>query len=208
MSRAQRKKEDDHHRLGVLHQEPFGEPASGFHLAWVVLDPEGKRGRVVRATALSRLSYPVVREGETWYPALGYVENEAGSLEEDDRTGWILTHYANPRADPAARVTGGPPTLTDADRQEILETLRDLWRRGPRPPLGDAFARISDMELPVFHVALSADARRGRLVVGYEGTTVAVGVASNGERWEVLAGDVVVRDGDPRPEDRDGWLSK
>ena len=78
----------------------------------------------------------------TGTPPSGYVrERRPASLEEDDRTGWVTNEYDAPhRADPAARVTGGPKRRwTDADREALSsQELRKVWQADGVGPYTDS----------------------------------------------------------------------
>jgi hypothetical protein len=209
MAPEERRRADALNRLGILFPGPWGEAPAGFRLAWVVLDAAGDRARVVRASDLSTVAYPVVREGGRWYPALGLFELDGGgALGEEDRSGWLGDEYARPRGDPAARVTGGPPSLADADRHELVKRLHWLWNNVGA--LAEEIRREEKITSPLalYHVALDSSGRNGRLVVGDAEWTLSFPVAFDGTDWRLENTDRESREGPPRPEDRDGRLKQ
>jgi hypothetical protein len=212
MSNAERKALREASRAGIVFQDPQDKWLAGFGLVWVVIDTGTDRARVVRANSSMKLSFPIVREEGRWHPALGYVEVVDGTTDEEDRSGWIGPPLVGPRMDPAARVTGGPATLTDADRHAIVRALDTRWRGG-QDVAADALKAggmgpTEGAQFRLYHVALDADGKNGRLVLGDAGRALVLPIALEGGGWSVLGKGGETRNSPPGPDDRDGYLHR
>jgi hypothetical protein len=201
-------------RMGVLFQDwPVRwqtEPAD-LRLLWVVLDGDGHAARVVRASLVTTIAYPVILEDGAWWPALGPTMARSDVKPEDARDGWFEEGFAEPGRDPASRVTGGPAGWGEVERHELAYTLKGLVPDGS-PSLFQILdeAGVSASEnagLRMHQAVFDASGERGRLVVASDARTAALSIERGGEDgWRVLKDDVQTRAGPPRPGDLDGRL--
>jgi tRNA A-37 threonylcarbamoyl transferase component Bud32 len=213
MTSAQRKEAAEVSRLGVAFAGAQDAPWDALRLAWMVLSPDGRAGRLVLATSsgASTVAFPVVYEEATWWPALGAVEIQERPLEDGDRDGWIDSRFFGADRDPADRVTGGPASLSPAARHRIAHLVAEAWRNLSTEALDRDVRGIGRQELygmRPWHVALEAEGRFGRLVLASDAHTVAFGVLANAAgEWSLATGNrPQVVAGPPEPTDRTGYL--
>jgi serine/threonine protein kinase len=217
MSSWERKQAGLYYRLGILFldaEAEFGRKADKLRLAWIAVGEGGDRARVVRTDGAVTISYPVVREGRRWYPALGPVEKADRGLEDSDRCGW-LTVVQGEGMDPAARVTGGPASTTETFRAEAADGLGKSWK-----PFESYIRKFLDLregdalpELRLYAARLDDGGTSGRFVLtdGKEITVAApFRFESEGARktWLVDTDGIELRRTPARPDDRYGRLSK
>jgi hypothetical protein len=212
MATEQRKRAQDWNRLGMPFLNRQVPPLSDYRLGWLVLEKGAERGRAVMAKSDSVLSFPVARVDGTWYATLGVVEVLWRALQPEDRSGWLDDAWYGADRDPAERVTGGPTTWTELDRQTEAAALTRAWRlvdESHGSPLSITWpqgTRHSDYK--VFHAALDAVGTKGRLIVSAASWTIALPIERHESGDWTIIPDGEVKPGSAQPGDRDGTLDR
>ncbi len=229
MTPEERNEKFERNELGLAFARLGGSPWE-LRLAWVFVSEEPGRARVVMTSATRTVSFPVLHEGNAWYPALGRVEVAPRSLRDKDRSGWLEEAQSafSARVE-GERVRGGPKEIGYVFRAAILHAIEDAWReQGPeilavarrmdtgRVP-GPVKVRVRMLGQPesiaesaddyaVRAVQLEDEGDAGRVVLASAEGVLSVRVKREGKRWVFHPDDLEYRGGALRPGDEDGEL--
>jgi len=166
-----------------------------YRLHAVVLAADGASARVLRATNVVTIAYPVVRHGGAWRCALGPLERVDRPPRDEDRERPLLEPETG-EPPIGLKLLGGPPQLTDEEREAVFAAVRELVSRH----------RGSDARL--YCVRLEADGREGRMVFTNGEQTESLDILREGGKWVHKGGHSERALRIPFPDDRDGWLNR
>jgi hypothetical protein len=208
MSADQRAKALAIRRLGLAFFDvgaETGRTAERLRLTWVVLGPGGDGARIVRSDGEVTISYPVVREGGRWYPALGPVQVANRGPEAGDRVGW-LDRVPGAPGDPAERVSGGPTGTSELDRAVSAHVVTTSWRGGQSERASPS--RPHEYRgMGLYHLVLDSTGETARVVMTDGRLTVATSFRFTGPFTGFVGPEQAeLRIGPAVPEDRNGHL--